>query len=98
MVLGQRRLWVGTTASPELAAFPVGEMRERRAVTADLYGPGADLDRDVRSLRRLGRPVYVVHRPDDFPALAPWARLERPDTPFTLAYARDGFRVYRLRD
>jgi hypothetical protein len=98
MVLGERRLWVGTTASPELAAFPVGEMQERRAVTADLYSAGANLERDVRSLRRLGRPVYVVHRPDDFPARASWTRLERPDAPFTLAYARDGFRVYRLRD
>lgn len=97
MVLGERRLWVGTTAPPELAAFPVTEMAERRAVADDLYGPGADLDRDARSLARLARPVYVVYRPGDFPGAAPWRNLERPGSPFTPAYQADGFRVYRLR-
>jgi hypothetical protein len=97
MVLAERRLWVGTTSVPELAAFPVREMDERRAVEADLFGSGADLEHSVRSLARLLQPVYVLYRPDDFPGRRPWANLERPGAPFALVYDRDGFRVYRLR-
>jgi hypothetical protein len=97
MVLAERRLWVGTTAVPELAAFPVHEMEERRAVEADLFGSGAGLEYGVRSLARLRQPVYVLFRPDDFPGQGPWTNLERPGAPFDLVYDRDGFRVYRLR-
>ena len=97
MVLAERRLWVGTLSKPELAAFPVQEMAARRAVEADLYGPGADLGGDARALARLGRPAYVVYRPGDFDGAEPWRNLERPGAPFTLAYDASGFRVYRLR-
>ena len=97
LVLAERRLWVGTTSVPELAAFPVREMEERRAVEADLFGSGADLEHSVRSLARLRQPVYVLFRPDDFPGQRPWTNLERPGAPFDLVYDRDGFRVYQLR-
>ena len=67
------------------------ELVERHAVLADLYGPGADLDRDAASLRKLGVPAYVLYRPG---AQAPAA--VRPDL-FEPAYDGDGYVVYRVR-
>jgi hypothetical protein len=98
MVLGQRRLWIGTTAPPELAAFPAREMRERQAMVADLYGTNADLAGSVAALRSLHQPAYVVYRPGDSRTSAPWATLESRGSFFELAYNRDEYRVYRLRD
>jgi hypothetical protein len=80
-----------------MAAFPLDQVEERRAVTADLYGPLAGLDRDIAVLERLGRPVYVLYRSADFPpAASPADGLGRRSDRFTRVYDRDGFVVYRL--
>jgi len=97
MVKGRRRMLVGTTFGPDLAAFPVSQMTERRAVEADLYGPAADLDHDIAVLARLDRPTFVLYRATDFaPHAQPWWALERRRDRFQIAYDAHGFRVYRL--
>ena len=90
-VQARRTLYLGDASGPELAGFPRDELVERHAVLADLYGPGADLDRDAASLRKLGVPAYVLYRPG---AQAPAA--VRPDL-FEPAYDDDGYVVYRVR-
>jgi hypothetical protein len=90
-VEARRRLYLGSSSGPELAGFPRDEIAERRAVVADLYGPGTELDPDVVSLRKLGAPIYVLYRPG-----APRPAAGRPDL-FELAYDRDGYVVYRVR-
>lgn len=98
MVKGRRALYLGTSFGPERAAFPLAQVLERRRVTADLYGPAAALDADVAALRRFGRPVYVVFRPEDGPgvAAARQAAGARPDC-FEPGYDGDGYRVVRVR-
>jgi hypothetical protein len=90
-VQARRRLYLGDASGPELAGFPRDEVIERHAVVADLYGPGADLDRDAAALGRLGFPVYVLYRPG-----APQPAAARPDL-FEPAYDREGYVVYRVR-
>ena len=90
-VEARRRLYLGSASGPELAGFPRDQVIERRAVVADLYGPGADLDRDAASLRGLGAPAYVLYRPG---AASRPAAL-RPDL-FTPAYDHEGHVVYRV--
>jgi len=105
-VLGQRRQWVGTTAAPELAAFPVAAMRERRAIEADLYGSADSLDADARALASVRAPVYLIYRASDFPAgtgarsawVRPWRALEARADLFERVYDAAGIRVYRLRE
>jgi hypothetical protein len=63
-------------------------------VIADLYGPGAALERDARALRALGAPAYVLYRPD---AARPLPASLRPDL-FAPAYDREGCVVYRVTD
>ncbi|HVQ24158.1 MAG TPA: hypothetical protein VMV01_03230, partial [Planctomycetota bacterium] len=91
-VEARRRVYIGSSSGPELAGFPRDQIAERRAVVDDLYGAGADLDRDAASLRKLGAPVYVLYRPDagSRPAAT------RPDL-FEQAYEAQGYVVYRVR-
>ncbi len=98
MVKGRRQLLLGSARGPELAAFPLDQVLERRAVMADLYGTADSLDRDVSLMAGLGRPAYVLLRADDGgPAGPPGPRLDaRPDL-FTRVYDRDGFVVYHVR-
>lgn len=96
MVRAGRQLWLGSQHGPELAAFPLDQIRERSAVMADLYGPLDSLERDVRALGALGRPVYVLYRAADFGAgEVPGDRL--PPDRFARVYDRDGFVVYHLQ-
>jgi hypothetical protein len=97
LVKAQRRLWVGTTANADKAAFPARELALRRAVEADLYDRANSLGADARALVRLGRPAYVLYRAPDFPWTAPWRALEAHPELFTRVYDADGFRVYRVR-
>jgi hypothetical protein len=91
-VEARRRLYLGSPWGPELAGFPRDQLIERRTVIADLYGPGAALERDAQALRTIGAPVYVLYRPLA-PAPSPASR--RPDL-FGLAYDHDGYLVYRV--
>lgn|GEM_PF-3110905 len=97
MVLGRRQLLLGSRQGPELAAFPLAEIRRRRAVMDALYAGAGPLDDAVAYLRALGRPAYVVVRAsDERGGAAPGARFEaRPDL-FARAYGRDGFLVYHV--
>jgi len=96
MVLARRQLWLGTRLGPELAAFPAGPLRERRAVMADLYGHQRDLAGDRQALAALGRPVYVLFREADFAdARAPWAALAAHPA-FERVYDSGGFVVYHM--
>ena len=96
MVHGRRRLYYGSTFGPERAGFPLPQVIERRAVMADVYGPGADLAGDARALASLGAPVFVVFRPGDFEGQDPGRHFERHPELFERVYDRDGFAVYRL--
>lgn len=91
-VQARRRLYLGSSSGPELAGFPRDQVVERRAVVADLYGPGEGLERDAASLRRLGAPAYVLYRPG---APSPPPASRRPDL-FEPAYDREGHVVYRV--
>ena len=95
LVEGRRRLLAGTPHRAERAAFPSDALARRRAVSADLYGPVADLAGDAAMLDSLGAPVYVLYRERDFPDAAPWPALEAPGSGFARVYAAGGFRVYR---
>ena len=97
LVRGRRRLYYGSTFGPEHAGFPLAQVTERRAVMADLYGPGERLEADGRSLAALGQPAYVVFRPDDFGGATPRESLGRRADLFRLAYEDSGFRIYALR-
>ena len=97
MVWGRRQLLIGTRSGPEMAAFPAGQILERRAVMADLYGGRDSFGRDLTLLRGLRRPVYVLIRSRDFPPggdLEP--TLDRAPADFTRVYDHDGFLVYHL--
>jgi len=96
-VKGARRLYLGTTQAPDLAAFPAPEMARRRAVMQDLYGALPQPDSTVARLRALGRPLYVLYRPNDTLAVAsPWRRLLAATGPGSDVYDRDGFHVVRV--
>jgi hypothetical protein len=98
MVKASRELLLGDSRGPELAAFPLDELRRRRTLIADVYGPADSLDRDAAELARLGRPAYVLVRAadaDTFPTARPHLDA-RPDL-FAPAYERDGFMVYHVR-
>ncbi len=100
MVRGRRRLYYGSTFGPEHAGFPMAQVVERRAVMADLYGPGDRLEGDARALAACGPQAFVVFRPederDDASGEAPWRKLERHPAWFRRAYLRDGVRVYEV--
>jgi hypothetical protein len=96
MIRSQRQMLLGTPHGPELAAFPADGIRERTAVMNDLYGPIDSLERDLRGLRALDRPVYVVYRASDSAGLDPAERLGARATPLARVYDRDGFVVYHL--
>jgi len=98
MVEARRRLYLGTSFGPERGAFPLDQVRERRAVVADLYAHADSLDAALRSFATQDGPVYAVFRGDATPDTsgAPWRRLDaRPDR-CALVYDRDGNRVYRI--
>ncbi len=96
-VKAARRLYLGTTQAPDLAAFPAPEMARRRAVMADLYGALPNPDSTLARLRALGRPLYVLYRPNDtFAIAAPWRRLLAAAGPGSDVYDRDGFHVVRV--
>jgi hypothetical protein len=97
LVEGRRRLLAGSPYGPERAAMPPVELARRRAVSADLYGAGADLDRDVALLDSLSAPVYVLYREADHAGRTPWAALERDSMRFERVYDADSLRVYRRR-
>jgi hypothetical protein len=97
MVKGRRPLYLGTSSGPERAAFPMDQVVERRRVTADLYGPAAAIEDDLIALERLGRPIYVVYRPeDDAETAGAWGRLDARRDRFELSYDHEGYRVLRL--
>jgi hypothetical protein len=96
MVRAGRQLLLGSRLGPEIAAFPLDQLEERRAVMADLYGPVAALDGDAAVLRRLERPVYVLYREKDGSGPSPARALARAPSPFRSVYDRDGFVLYRL--
>jgi len=97
MVKARRRLYIGTDLPPERAAFPVHEMRERQRTMADLYGSLTDPERTVERLRALGRPLYVLYRPEDTTAVdLPWRRLLEAAPGSTLSYDQAGFRVVKV--
>jgi hypothetical protein len=91
MVEGRRQLLLASKLGPELAAFPLEQILERRMVLSDLYGDADSLDRDVAVLHRLDRPAYLVVRPG-----ASTAPFEARHDLFTEAYAKDGFTVYAV--
>lgn len=105
MVRGQRRLYYGSTFGPERAGFPIAQVTERRKVMNDLYAVYPDLDlrspsdlaRDSTALRRVGAPVYVLYREEDFSGAQPWRYLEYKRETFVPVYSRDGYRVFALR-
>ena len=107
-VQAPRRMLVATRAGADRAAFPVQDFNRRREITADLFGPVADLDRDLEGLadivtraRRVSTAgtVHLLYRATDFPGGdAPWTRLEAAAGDRAVKrYDRDGFRVYALR-
>lgn len=96
MVRAGRQMWLGTRHGPELAAFPAADLAVRNAVLADLYGPLDSLAESVRGLRALGRPVYVVYRPEDPGSAERAERIATAPSPFVRVYDRDGFVVYHL--
>lgn len=100
MVRARRRLYYGSLFGPTRAGFPLPQVIERRGVMADLYGPGADLDGDARSLASLGAPALVLYRPGDAVdgsgRPAPWRNLERRPELFSRVYDRDGFQVFAV--
>lgn len=96
MVTAQRELYLGTFNGPEKAAFPLTELLRRRALVADVYGEARDWESHRATLLGLGRPIYVVYRPEDAEGRTPWAALDH-DARFERAYDSDGYRVYRLR-
>ena len=103
MVKGERRLLAGTTFGPERAAFPLGELLQRRRRMADLYAadPAAPLHDDSLSATMTplaGAPLFVLYRPEDWTAeRRPWARLDADSLRFRLAYDAAGYRVYEFR-
>ena len=102
MVHARRRLYYGSTFGPEHAGFPLPQVIERRAVMADLYGPGTDLGGDARALASQEAPAYVMFRPEDdglgdnASLPPPWLRLELHRELFRRVYDRDGYRVYAV--
>jgi hypothetical protein len=97
MVLGRRRLFLGTTQPPDLAAFPAREMQRRQRVMADLFGPLSRVDSTVAGLRSTGAPTYVLYRPEDPPlTTTPWQRLMEAAPGSRLVYDSGGYRVVQL--
>ena len=97
MVWGRRPQYLGTDKGPEWAAFPLAQILERRRVVSDLYGPAADVSGDADALTRLGRPIYVVFRPeDDSLTFRAWKVVSTNRARFAPAYDRGGYRVVRL--
>jgi hypothetical protein len=96
MVKGQRELYVGTDSGPEKAAFPAAELIRRRTLIADVYGDAIGWAEHRRALAVLGRPIYVLYRPEDALGREPWRPLAT-DGSSRLVYDRDGYRVYALR-
>ena len=98
MAHGRRPLYLGSPFGPEQFSFPLQEFLLRRAVMADVYGPGGDLARDAEALGSLRRPAYLLYRPAvGVPDRAAWRGLERRPDLFVRVLAQDGYRVYRLR-
>jgi hypothetical protein len=91
---GRRRLYLGTPYGPDKAAYPRDQVVARRAVMADVYGPGEALEDDASALRRLGAPAYVVYRPG---GVTPPPPARRPDL-FEPVYDREGYVVYRVTE
>jgi hypothetical protein len=97
LVRGRRPAYLGTDKGPEWAAFPLAQIVERRRVVADLYGPAADVGGDADAMARLGRPIYVVFRPeDDSLTVRAWKVVRETRARFEPAYDRDGYRVVRV--
>jgi hypothetical protein len=99
MVLGRRRLYLGTRTGTDQFAFPAQEVSRRQALMDDLYGPCRDPKGDAATLRTLGCPVYVVYRPEDrLPDANPAdCAAAHPDL-FQPVLAVDDYRVCRLRE
>jgi hypothetical protein len=96
-VQGRRQLYLGTDQGVEFGGWPRDQLLERRRVVADLYGAARDLPGDVRSLERLGRPIYVVFRPeDDAETARAWSVLRGSRARFEPAFESEGYRVLRL--
>jgi hypothetical protein len=99
MVHGRRPLYLGSASGSEQFAFPLQELLRRRAVMADVYGPCGSLARDAEALGSLRRPIYLLYRPwVGVPERTTFRGLERRPDLFSQVLARDGYRVYRLRN
>ncbi len=61
MVLGRRRLLVGTLHAPQRAAFPADEMELRRRVQTGLFGPLDSPASALRDLRDIVHRIRTVH-------------------------------------
>lgn len=106
MVLGRRRLLVGTRFEPQRAAFPVEEMALRRRLQFELFGDLADPERTVHELRgvlrriRAVHPVeaaYVVYRDvDREPQPTRWQRLVASTPGLAVVHHADGIVVVRV--
>jgi hypothetical protein len=97
MVKARRRLYLGTEQPADLAAFPVAEMQRRHRAMLDLYGPMAHPDSVVEGLRSLGKPTYVIYRPEDSTAIvAPWDRLVAAAPGSVLIYKLNHYHVVKL--
>ncbi len=106
MVLGRRRLLVGTLFDTARAAFPADEMELRRAIEQDLYGPLNDPAANIERLRDVLRrmrdvhPVsacYIVYRAADVNGDSPrWERLQQAAPDVGLAYQAGGFVALRV--
>ncbi|NOT33786.1 MAG: hypothetical protein HOP12_06395 [Candidatus Eisenbacteria bacterium] len=98
MVKSARVLYLGTSFGPERAAFPLDQVRERRAVAADLYGAAPNADASLSALARFDRPLYVVYRPeDDSLTTKGWRALTARPRRVETVFERDGYRVLRVR-
>ena len=78
-VLGARDQYYGTSYYAHLWRYPVEEMERRRAIRDRMFGRSPLADADLKRLRSLGRPFFVVCRLDDEGGVAAADKLRASD-------------------